>query len=343
MKRNLDGIFLLDKPLGGSSNHALQRVKRLFNAAKAGHTGSLDPLATGMLPICFGEATKFSQHLLDANKIYEVTAMLGVRTDTGDAEGQVIASGFNASANLSEIHDSLLGHPSPRGTPAQRSESCISLERLMQVLKSFLGEIQQVPPMHSALKHKGRPLYEYARNGITIDRPARTVTIYQLELINIGQEDLPLPLADVGAAGWSPSENTISLRVHCSKGTYIRSLIDDIGEALGCGAHVTALRRTMVEPFDAYPMMTFEELEASTDRDQYLLPMDAALTAWPHHILNDEMALKLLQGKLITLPSAPQPLPTCFYSEAGQFLGVGTIDQDGQVSNKRLVNIALLK
>ena len=183
--------------------------------------------------------------------------------------------------------------------------------------------------MHSALKHKGRPLYEYARNGITIDRPARTITIYSLEL------------AHVGASGGSPSENAFTLRVHCSKGTYIRSLIDDIGEALGCGAHVTALRRTMVEPFDAYPMITFEELEASTDRDQYLLPMDAALTVWPRQILSDDTAKNLLQGKLIELAPISQPTATCFYSEAGQFLGVGTIDQTGQVTNKRLVGMVL--
>lgn len=300
MKRELNGIFLLDKPLGGSSNHALQRVKRLFGAAKAGHTGSLDPLATGMLPICFGEATKFSQHLLDANKVYEVTAMLGVRTDTGDAEGQVIRS--------------------------CRGES--SLAEILQVLPKFTGVIQQIPPMHSALKHKGRPLYEYARNGITIDRPARTVTIYSLELIDMKQaQDLPL--------------QTFSLRVHCSKGTYIRSLIDDIGEALGCGAHVTALRRTMVEPFESYPMITFEELEASPDRDQYLLPMDAALTSWPRQILSNEMAIKLLQGKLITVTPMIYLISVCFYSESGRFLGVGVVDQDGQVKNKRLIGIVL--
>lgn len=298
MKRDLNGIFLLDKPLGGSSNHALQRVKRLFNAVKAGHTGSLDPLATGMLPICFGEATKFSQHLLDANKIYEVTAMLGVRTDTGDAEGRVIASDSNAGV----VQDS----------------------HLHQVLKSFLGVIQQIPPMHSALKHKGRPLYEYARKGEIIDRPARTVTIYNLELIDIGQtQDL--------------SRQTISLRVHCSKGTYIRSLIDDIGETLGCGAHVIALRRTMVEPFDTYPMITFEELEASTDRDQYLLPMDAALSKWPRKVLDDKTAKQLLQGRWVMLEPSPDNESVCFYNETGQFLGVGTIDQHGQVSNKRLI------
>lgn len=300
MKRNLDGIFLLDKPLGGSSNHALQRVKRLFAASKAGHTGSLDPLATGMLPICFGEATKFSQHLLDANKIYEVTAKLGVRTDTGDAEGKIIS----------------------------QKEHQINLNALIELLPKFTGQIQQIPPMYSALKHKGKPLYEYARNGETIDRPARTVTIFNLAL------------AGVGATGWSPSENTMSLRVHCSKGTYIRSLIDDLGEALGCGAHVTALRRTMVEPFQSYPMITFDELEASTNRDQYLLPMDAALATWPRCVINDEDARKLLQGKIVILDSATLKIniPNCFYDETGRFLGVGVITQDGNVTQRRLVS-----
>ncbi len=301
MKRELHGIFLLDKPLGGSSNHALQRVKRIFNAAKAGHTGSLDPLATGMLPICFGEATKFSQHLLDANKTYEVTAMLGVRTDTGDAEGQVIDS-CRAGTRLAPTHLDV-----------------------MQILPQFTGVIQQVPPMHSALKHQGRPLYEYARKGETIDRPARTITIFTLELTD-----------------WSSSQKTLTLRVHCSKGTYIRSLIDDIGEVLGCGAHVTALRRTLVELFDAYPMISFEELESSIDRDHYLLPIDAALAAWPRQTLNDDLGRQLLRGALITLKASPLPnTPTCFYSEAGKFLGVGDVDQSGQVTNKRLVSMAL--
>lgn len=304
MKRELHGIFLLDKPLGGSSNHALQRVKRLFNAAKAGHTGSLDPLATGVLPICFGEATKFSQHLLDANKVYEVTAMLGVRTDTGDAEGQVIDAGRGE-----------------RHSP--------SYDDIIQVLPKFTGLIQQIPPMHSALKHKGRPLYEYARKGEVIDRPARTVTIFALELI------------DVAMGGGPLSCSTITLRVHCSKGTYIRSLVDDIGEALRCGAHVTTLRRTIVEPFDVYPMMTFEALEASADRDHYLLPMDAALAAWPRQTLSDEVGRQLLRGALITLPGSVALVPTCFYSEAGQFLGVGSIDLDGRVVNKRLVSTVL--
>lgn len=293
MKRNLHGIFLLDKPVGGSSNHALQRVKRLFNAAKAGHTGSLDPLATGMLPICLGEATKYSQHLLDANKIYEVTAQLGVRTDTGDSEGQIINS-CEGRAPLA-----------PTGT------------QLQKLLQKFTGVIQQVPPMHSALKHKGRPLYEYARKGEMIDRPARTVIIYALDLIH-------------------QTASTISLRVHCSKGTYIRSLIDDIGEELGCGAHVTVLRRTMVEPFDAYPMISLDELEASTDRDRYLLPLDAALIGWPNYILDELQAKRLLQGLPLFLEG--QAGLVRFYSASDGFLGVGEIAEKGEVKNKRLVS-----
>lgn len=289
MKRNLHGIFLLDKPLGGSSNHALQRVKRLFYAEKAGHTGSLDPLATGMLPICFGEATKYSQHLLDANKIYEVTAQLGVRTDTGDSEGQIIS----------------------------QCECHATYDDIVQILPKFTGEIQQIPPMHSALKHKGRPLYEYARKGETIDRPARTVIIYALDLIH-------------------QTASTISLRVHCSKGTYIRSLIDDIGEELGCGAHVTVLRRTMVEPFDAYPMISLDELEASTDRDRYLLPLDAALIAWPKYILDELQVKRLLQGLPLFLEG--QAGLVRFYSASDSFLGVGEIAEKGEVKNKRLVS-----
>lgn len=320
MKRDLNGIFLLDKPLGGSSNHALQRVKRLFNAVKAGHTGSLDPLATGMLPICLGEATKFSQHLLDANKTYEVTAMLGVRTDTGDSEGRIIDSCNDFSNDRGLIQPQEGRRPLVAPTRGQLNE----------LLQKFTGTIQQVPPMHSALKHKGRPLYEYARKGEVIDRPARTVTIFSLEVIDDGQvQDLPL--------------QTISLRVHCSKGTYIRSLIDDIGEALGCGAHVIALRRTMVEPFNHYPMITFEELEASGDRDQYLLPIDAALSSWPKQILADEISKRLLQGQSLSLAPSSPPSFVCFYTESGQFLGVGAVNEKGEVVNKRLVSTDFLR
>ena len=240
--RDVHGIILLDKPGGITSNDALQQVKRIYNAAKAGHTGALDPLATGMLPICFGEATKFSQFLLDADKRYQVTARLGVRTDTSDSEGSV---------------DSV--------RPVDVNE-----DQLAQALDKFRGDIMQVPSMFSALKHQGRPLYEYAREGIEIEREARPITIYSLELKAFSGEE-------------------ISLEVHCSKGTYIRSLIDDLGELLGCGAHVIQLRRTQVASYPNDKMLNLEKLNEILDecrdqgfpprehREQYLWPMASAV------------------------------------------------------------------
>lgn len=325
MKRNIHGIFLLDKPLGGSSNHALQQVKRLFNASKAGHTGSLDPLATGMLPICLGEATKYSQHLLDADKCYEVTAQLGIRTETGDSEGRFIDMSGNLLLDDSSVY--LASLDSARLMPAD-----IDIE---QMLQKFTGEIQQIPPMYSALKYKGRPLYEYARNGETIERAARTVRIYTIELINRGW----VAHAHPGQSGCGTVNlPTISLRVHCSKGTYIRSLIDDIGQGLGCGAHVTALRRIWVEPFQVLPMLTLSELEAATDRDQYLLSVDAALTEWPQQILTETQAQRLLQGLPVFVADAPSAYVR-FYTERQLFLGVGFIAMNGEVVNKRLSNL----
>src|SRR5579862_9142002 len=215
IKRQIHGILLLDKPLGMTSNAALQKVKRLFNAKKAGHTGSLDPLATGMLPICFGEATKFSQFLLESDKCYQVEAKLGVKTRTGDAEGEVIA--------VKPVMD-------------------LTCERLEAVLSQFVGQIQQIPPMYSALKIQGKPLYELARQGIEIPREARSVQIYRLQLIDFQAE-------------------TLKFEVQCSKGTYVRTLVEDIGELLGCGAHVSALRRTVVLPYNEIKMYTLDALE----------------------------------------------------------------------------------
>lgn len=214
-RNKINGILLLDKPLHISSNGALQRVKRLFNAQKAGHTGSLDPLATGMLPICFGNATKLCQYLLDSDKIYVATAKLGEKTTTGDAEGEVIM---------------------------RRSAEGITLEKLQQVAAMFSGEIQQIPPMYSALKHKGRPLYELARQGIEIERQPRKVTIHELRV--------------EGLEG-----DVCHFFVKSSKGTYIRTLVEDIGEVLGCGAHVIGLRRLAVVPFENTAMITLPELE----------------------------------------------------------------------------------
>lgn len=253
--RNINGIVLLDKPQDISSNDALQKVRRLFNAAKAGHTGALDPLATGMLPVCLGEATKFSQFLLDSDKRYRVIARLGQRTDTSDSQGEVIS---------------------------ERPLS-FTAEQLAAALESFRGDTLQVPSMYSALKHQGRPLYEYARKGITIEREARPITVYELLFIRHEGEEL-------------------ELEIHCSKGTYIRTIIDDLGEKLGCGAHVTMLRRLQVATYPAERMVTLEQLQEmrrvadeaetplETALDPLLLPMDTAVSHFPQVNLTDVTA-----------------------------------------------------
>ena len=238
--RDIDGIFLLDKAEGMSSNAIMQKVKHLFQANKAGHTGALDPLATGMLPICLGEATKFSQFLLDADKRYRVTAKLGERTDTSDAEGQIVAT----------------------------RDIKVETPQILTALDAFRGDILQIPTMFSALKHQGKPLYEYARAGITVSREARPITIFSLDFV----------------AYQAPF---LTLEVHCSKGTYIRTLIDDLGEMLGCGAHVVALRRVAVADYPAERMMPLERLQALAERedfmllDRLLLPTDSAVAALP--------------------------------------------------------------
>ena len=245
--RDVHGVFLLDKPQGVSSNDIMQKVKRLFKANKAGHTGALDPLATGMLPICLGEATKFSQFLLDSDKRYVVTAKLGERTDTSDAEGQVVQS---REVNVAEAD-------------------------ILAALSAFRGEILQVPTMFSALKHNGKPLYEYARAGITVEREARPITIFELKFI-----DYQAPF--------------LTLEVHCSKGTYIRTLVDDLGEALGCGAHVTMSRRLAVADYPIEEMMPIEDLALladsfpSSELDRLLLPMDTAVASLPQLNLTAE-------------------------------------------------------
>lgn len=236
-KRAVHGLLLLDKPAGGSSNKALQKAKWLLHAKKAGHTGSLDPLATGMLPLCFGEATKLSQYFLNADKGYETTLQLGVITDSADADGEVIEQ-----------------RPVPKLGAAEFEAVCATLR----------GPIKQIPPMVSALKVDGKRLYKLAREGITVERKARDVTIRKLEVLAFD--------AETGVA---------SLRVECTKGTYIRSIVTDIGDAIGCGAHVTVLRRTHVSPFQQAPMVTLEELEESTDPQSYLLPLDTGLDHLP--------------------------------------------------------------
>lgn len=296
----IDGVLLLDKPPGLSSNHALQRARRLFQAQKAGHTGTLDPMATGLLPVCFGEATKFSSHLLEADKVYRTRVRLGEITDTGDAEGEVIERRPVAALGSSDIEG---------------------------VLARFRGEIEQVPPMYSALKHQGRPLYELAREGKTIARAPRRVTVYDTRLL-------------------AQDAESFDLEVTCSKGTYIRTLAEDIGHALGCGAHITALRRLRTGPFDASPtgasgMLTLEALEcrdSQREREASLLPMDILVRHLPRLDVDGSTAQRLLQGQRAQVETAGlaiDNLARLYRDEA--FLGLVTVMAAGEVAPRRLV------
>ena len=297
--RDVHGVFLLDKPQGVSSNDIMQKVKRLFKANKAGHTGALDPLATGMLPICLGEATKFSQFLLDSDKRYVVTAKLGERTDTSDAEGQVVQS---REGNVAEAD-------------------------ILAALSAFRGEILQVPTMFSALKHNGKPLYEYARAGITVEREARPITIFELKFI-----DYQAPF--------------LTLEVHCSKGTYIRTLVDDLGEALGCGAHVTMLRRLAVADYPIEEMMPIEDLALLADSfpsgelDRLLLPMDTAVASLPQLNLTAEQTKAVGFGQRVKFENT-QALNGLvrLFSENGQFLGIAEITAGNIIRPNRMVNL----
>lgn len=296
--RDIHGIFLLDKPQGMSSNDIMQKVKRLFNANKAGHTGALDPLATGMLPICLGEATKFSQFLLDSDKRYLVTAKLGERTDTSDAEGQII----------------------------QTRAVDVELAQILSALDHFRGDILQVPTMFSALKHNGKPLYEYARQGITVEREARPITIFELKLIAYDSPNL-------------------TLEVHCSKGTYIRTLVDDLGEKLGCGAHVTMLRRLAVAQYPVKAMMSFAELQHLAENqplvelDRYLLPIDSAVESLPRLQLSQEQTKAVGFGQRVRFNNAENLLGLVrLFSPDNQFLGVAKIDQNSIIRPSRMVN-----
>ena len=297
--RRVNGILLLDKPPGLTSNAALQVVKKMFAARKAGHTGSLDPLATGLLPLCFGEATKISGFLLDADKDYRVTCKFGERTTTGDAEGEVIS---------------------------QRPLDGLSEKQVRKAMENFVGDIEQIPPMYSALKHKGERLYKLARQGIEVEREARQVTIFELELL-----DFNAPLAE--------------LRVHCSKGTYVRTLVEDIGELLGCGAHVAGLRRVGLGPFDDPQMIDIETLETvAADGhyalDQLLLPLESGLAQWPHVRLTGDAAFYLRQGQPVLVPRAPTTGWVRLYEGESRFLGMGEILDDGRVAPRRLMNIS---
>ncbi|MEQ9545190.1 MAG: tRNA pseudouridine(55) synthase TruB [Marinobacter sp.] len=297
--RDVNGILVIDKPLDVTSNGILQQVKRLFGAAKAGHTGALDPLATGVLPLCFGEATKFSQMMLDSDKAYIATAKLGVRTETGDSEGAVVQE-----------------KPVPSGLDSATLEP---------VLERFRGDIQQVPSMYSALKHKGRPLYEYAREGIEVERPARPVTIYELTLLDVRGDEL-------------------DIAVSCTKGTYIRSLVEDIGEALGCGAHVTALRRSMASGFtlaDAYPV---DKLEAMRERgeslDGLLVAPDAALSMFPERELSGQPLVSIINGQPVRISGQPVDGFVRLYGNE-RFIGLAEAFPEGEAT--RLVPRRLVK
>ncbi len=299
--RDIDGILLLDKPLHLSSNEALQRVKRLYQANKAGHTGSLDPLATGLLPVCLGGATKFSTYLLDADKHYRVRIRLGITTTTADAEGEVLET---------------------------RPVVGVDETRLQAVMARFLGPIEQLPPMYSAVKHQGERLYKLARQGIEVERQPRTVTIHRMALI-----DLALP--------------ELELDVHCSKGTYVRTLAEDIGAELGCGGHVIGLRRTGVGPYvePERRFVTLEEIEdlIAAEEDPYpaldslLLPLESALEHWPAVRLTADAAFYLRQGQAVLVPQAPTAGLVRLYDPSRHFLGVGCILDDGKVQPKRLL------
>ena len=302
--RSVNGIFLLNKPSGLSSNQALQRVKKLFDANKAGHTGSLDPLATGLLPICLGEATKFSQFLLDSNKHYLSTFILGIRTETGDADGEVV----------------------------DRSDaSNLTKEQIISAVANFKGSTKQVPSMYSALKHNGQPLYKLARQGMVVERDARDITVFKYDILDF-------------RAG---KEAELDVEVHVSKGTYVRSLAEDLGSLLGCGAHVSALHRHIAGPFNDGQSITLDALyEKSADVDSsgidYLLePMDAAVANYSSVELSVVVAGYFQQGQQVLSNQAfrngEEGDIVRVFRETGEFLGVGVVTAEGQVAPKRLV------
>jgi len=294
--RDINGFLLLDKPLGLSSNQALQSVKRLFEAAKAGHTGSLDPLATGMLPICFGAATKVSSFLLNARKTYRVTGRLGIATDSGDAEGEIIAE--------------------------NDSKPCPDEVAVTDALATFQGDIEQIPPMYSALKHQGKRLYELARSGIEVERQARSVNISALHLVRYAWPEL-------------------ELMVTCSKGTYIRTLVEDIAKALGTVGHVTALRRTVVEPFAQEQMVSLAAVREMAEAGPaslkaVLLPVDSALTGWPRLVLQEDLCGDLSHGRAVEAePDWPRSWVRLYSSEE-VFFGIGEVRPHGQLVPRRI-------
>lgn len=293
--RVLNGLLLLDKPAGESSNRVLQKVKRIFNAAKAGHTGTLDPLATGLLVICFGRTTKISDYLLAADKKYRVVLKLGVTTDTADADGEILE---------------------------QRDTSKITEDQILQQAASLTGGIKQIPPMYSALKHQGLRLYELARKGIEVERVPRKVEIYSFEIIEY-QGDL------------------VTMQVHCSKGTYIRTLVEDLGKLLSCGAHVMELRRTSLGPFTDPIMHSLEELDQLAEQgfsavEQILLPTDHALQDWPAISIDENQMVDIRNGHAMCLPNLPAEGQVRIYDADQKFYGIGTMREDGRMAPKPL-------
>jgi tRNA pseudouridine55 synthase len=302
---NINGVLLLDKPVGWSSNDALIKAKRLLNAVKAGHTGTLDPFATGLLPLCFGEATKFSADLLDADKTYQTVVHLGVISNTGDTEGELV----------------------------QTCEVNVTEAQIRAVLEQFKGDIMQVPPMYSALKRDGKPLYEYAREGVTLEREARPVTIHSLEFVKY---EAPF----------------LTLNVCCSKGTYIRVLGEDIGKALGCGAHLKALRRTQVGHLRLENTVTLDQLIEMSEEQRYslLAPVDALLSSFPEVVLNEELSRRFLQGQRISLAKEGVTHPSQLgrvrvyridnESSSRQLLGSAQLQEFSVLAPERLISTA---
>ncbi len=293
VQRQKLGLFLLDKTPDMSSNMALQKAKRLLGVRKAGHTGSLDPLASGLLPICIGRATRLSSYLLNHDKRYVVEIKLGITTETGDTEGKVLV---------------------------EKDVPLLTADSLDQVIATFVGEIEQIPPMYSALKHKGKRLYELARQGIEVERKARPITIHQITLLNY-------------------SDGLLELDVSCSKGTYIRTLAEDIGKQIGCGAHVTSLRRTEVGDLDikhAWTLKQLEAMETSEQRMQCVLDADEMLHGWSSVKVTQELEFYLSRGQAVWMPNLPSTGWLRIYSKDHQFIGIGEIADDGKLAPRRL-------
>lgn len=297
--RNISGVLIVDKEIGSSSNDVVQFAKRLYGARKVGHTGSLDPLATGVLPLCFGEATKFSQYLLTSDKVYLTRFKLGVATASGDAEGEVIAE-----------------KPVPELTD----------EQVESALDQFRGEISQVPSMYSALKHNGQPLYKLARQGIEVEREARQVTVYSNELLE-------------------RTDDTLLVKIHCSKGTYVRSIAEDLGEVLGCGAHVIELRRLKAGPYGEADLVTVAQLEQAKEEgtlDDLLMPVATAVSEWPEVQLSESSSFYVRQGQPVQVAHAPTEgwvrlTESASTDKGGVFIGIGEVLDDGRVAPRRLV------